>query len=93
MIPPNFEVILSRSSDPPHLLPLGVITLFIVQFEGGLRFPIPIFFQQMANYSRISLSQLAPNLSSPSQDRDCLSTFRSFSYHLLLFLLFEEGKG
>lgn len=45
----------------PHDPPPGYVTFFQRQLEGGLRFPIPRFLQDLATYFQFSLSQLAPN--------------------------------
>lgn len=60
-VPRTFKIKVPKCHHHPSRPPLGYRTFFLAQLEGGLRFPVPEFFENVAEYFEIPLNQLAPN--------------------------------
>lgn len=60
-IPADHAIYVSMPDQRPHRPIPDHATFFYDQMTCGLRFPIPPFFQDLANYYNLNLSQLAPN--------------------------------
>lgn len=60
-IPRDHKIKIPTSDCWPYPPPTGYTTFFQDHLEGGLRFPIPPFLQDLTTYFQCLLSQLAPN--------------------------------
>lgn len=59
--PSDYTFIFPLSEDRAHAPPPGYYTFYLDQLEGGLRFPLPLFFQQLSQFYQIHLGQFTPN--------------------------------
>lgn len=60
-IPRSWDLIIPGPEHRAHLPPLGYLTFFKAQLQSGLRFPIPLFYQDVARHYRVPIGQLQPN--------------------------------